>query len=163
MKKSKKKQKNGVKTEVDASCDMFTGISSNGKHELAEDTSDANNSNGRVTDRLLEILMDKTKKMELDEETKENDEKNENKNLENSKLKNMIYKLYDQVCHLTNMHTAAIEQNARLAQEVNDLKQMKSCCNTQPFTMSNNPRCAANFCGIPQENKLKTPKDFCRH
>lgn len=163
MKKGKKKQKNGVKTEVDASCDMFTGISSNGKHELAEDTSDVNNSNGRVTDRLLEILMDKTKKMELNEEMKENDEKNENKNLENSKLKNMIYELYDQVCHLTNMHTAAIEQNARLTQEVNDLKQMKSCCNTQPFTMSNNPRCAANFCGIPQENKLKTPKDFCRY
>lgn len=142
--RSEKKQKDIV-TEVDAYYDVFgTGSNSMVKAERTENTCDTNTSDERVTDKLLAFLMDSTNKIEVLDETRKSDEKGESKNLE-SKLDNMFSKLTDQLDYLANVQSAAVEHNARLAKEVNDLKQIKRCCNTQSPSILNNPRCGATF------------------
>ncbi|XP_014473088.1 PREDICTED: uncharacterized protein LOC106743603 [Dinoponera quadriceps] len=125
-------------TEVDASCQIFGADNSKviESDKYTEDTYNTSTSDERVTDKLLAILMDKTEKMELTDEKEES-------NL-NSKFGSILYKLNDRLDHLTNIQNATVEQNARLIKEMNDLKQLKTCCNTQS-SITLNKRCAANF------------------
>ncbi|XP_032673854.1 uncharacterized protein LOC116845377 [Odontomachus brunneus] len=154
--KNKEEQENV--TEGSSVFDTFSVNTSKREIECTANTHDVNTSSERVTDKLLNLLMEKTEKIELAEKTKENDKNNEkdenDKNKEKDKKyenknpclvwENMICKLSDRLDDLTNAQTIAAEQSALLAKEVSDLKQMKRCCNTQLPGMLNS-RCAANF------------------
>lgn len=138
--RSKKKQKDAV-IEVDAPCNVFgTANNSMAKTMSTENICDASTSEEQVTDKLLDLLRDSTKKINLSDETKESDE---NKDLTSKKLKDILCEFSDRLNHLANVQNVTVECSARLAEEVNNLK-LKSCCNTQSSIL-NNPRCAANF------------------